>query len=213
MDGTEFSNKIATYKTDKKLIEFLDKLNPSTPQNYAELHGCTVDGRKTYSVIGVRIYDYSKGTGNKTVKVNVNITPEDVMWIYAALNRGDRFFDLEQTKIFGSPDQNGYSSMTKIHIVRAETDKNGQQRKFQWCVLAENGKGIPCKTKVGGTYCKSGSYQATSNAYININDYDFFKIISRCARYIQQFENAYCPAIIRQGKAAYQDMLLTMQME
>ena len=32
-------NSIAVYKTDKRLVEFRDKLNPSFWGNYAELHG------------------------------------------------------------------------------------------------------------------------------------------------------------------------------
>ena len=32
-------NSIAVYKTDKKLIEFRDKLNPSMCDNYAEMQG------------------------------------------------------------------------------------------------------------------------------------------------------------------------------
>ena len=48
--------------------------------NYAELHGhADVDGNgKVYSNIGVVLYDYSNGTGNNTVKVYVNVTPEDI---------------------------------------------------------------------------------------------------------------------------------------
>ena len=80
-------NRVAVYKTDKKLLEFRDKLNPASYDNYAELHGhADVDGNgKVYSNIGVVLYDYSNGTGNNTVKVYVNVTPEDIYWLYHAL--------------------------------------------------------------------------------------------------------------------------------
>ena len=35
----QIKNSIAVYKTDKRLIELRDKLNPSFWGNYAELHG------------------------------------------------------------------------------------------------------------------------------------------------------------------------------
>lgn len=202
------SNRIVVYKTDKRLIEFTDKLNASLTDNFAEMHGHCNDNGKTYSNIGIRLYDYSKGTGKNTVKVNVNVAPEDIYWIYATLNQGKKEFSLEQTKIFGSTDIQGFAGMTKLRIVRSETDQNGQKRKYQWCISAENGKGVPCKTAIGGTYCKSGTYKTVTKAFISISDYDFFKLICRVARYIQQFENAYCPSIIRQGHKAFEDMLM-----
>ena len=202
-------NSIAVYKTDKKLIEFRDKLNPSMCDNYAELHGHDgINGsNKTYSIIGVVLLDYSNGTGNNTIKVSVNITPEDIFWIQNALFLSKSDFQLDQTKIFGFPDQNGYSQMTKINVKRADRDNSGNVRRYQWCISAENGVGIAQHTQIGGTYCQSGTYQAQKKAYINLNDYDMFKIINRTARYIQQFENAYCPSVIRQGRNAYEQMI------
>ena len=72
----------------------------------------SADGNgKVYSNIGVVLYDYSNGTGNNTVKVYVNVTPEDIYWLYNALTSHTENFELEQTKIFGQPDNNGYSQI------------------------------------------------------------------------------------------------------
>lgn len=199
------SNKIAVYKTDKKLVEFRDKLNPSGVLNYAEMHGRKDEQEKVYSVIGVTLLDYSNGTGNNTVSVNVNVSPEDILWIHTALETGKPDFELEQTKIFGNPDQKGYSQMTKLKIVRAEKDKSGNPRRYPWCIYGENGRGIAQKTGIGGSYCKGGSYVCERKVFLNISDYDMFKLISRVARFINQWENAYIPALIRQGRAAYED--------
>lgn len=155
--------------------------------------------------------DYSNGTGNNTIKVYVNITPEDVFWLYNALTSHTANFEMEQTKIFGLPDQNGYSQMTKLRIVRAEFDKNGTARRYPWCISAENGVGIAQHTQVGGTYCKSGSYQTVLKAFISLNDYDFFRLINRAVRYITQFENTYCPPIIGNGRNAYGQMMMQRQ--
>ena len=202
-------NSIAVYKTDKKLIEFRDKLNPSMCDNYAELqgHDSTNGANKVYSNIGVILLDYSNGTGSNTIQVSVNIRPEDIFWIQNALLLSKPDFQLEQTKIFGYPDQNGYSQMTKINVMGADKDRNGNARRYQWCISAENGVGIAQHTQIGGTYCQSGTYQTQRKAYINLNDYDMFRLVNRTARYIQQFENAYCPAVIRQGRNAYEQML------
>ena len=127
---------------------------------------------------------------------------EDIYWLYNALISHTENFELEQTKIFGQPDNNGYSQMTKLRIARAGVDKNGDARRY-WCITAENGVGIAQHTKVGGTYCKSGSYQSIRKAFINLSDYDFFRLINRTVRYITQFENTYCPSIIGDGRNAY----------
>ena len=207
-DQNTVRNRIAVYKTDKRLIELRDKLNPAVYGNYAELHGhADIDGTgKQYSNIGVVLYDYSNGTGSNTIKVYVNITPEDVFWIYNALTLHLESFEMEQTKIFGLPDPRGYSQMTKLRIARAAVDKNGTVRRYPWCVSAENGIGIAKKTQIGGTYCQTGSYHPQQKAFINLSDYDFFRLINRTVRYITQFENAYCPSIIRNGRNAYGNM-------
>ena len=209
----QIKNSIAVYKTDKRLIELRDKLNPSFWGNYAELHGhADIDGSgKVYSNIGVVLYDYSGGTGEKAIKVYVNITPEDVFWIYNALTCHTESFEMEQTKIFGAPDQNGYSQMTKLRIVRSGVDKNGEVRRYPWCISAENGFGIAQHTRVGGTFCQSGSYRSDRKAFINLGDYDFFRLINRAVRYITQFENTYCPPIIGDGRNAYGQMLQQRQ--
>ena len=198
-------NRVAVYKTDKKLLEFRDKLNPASYDNYAELHGhADVDGNgKVYYNIGVVLYDYSNGTGNNTVKVYVNVTPEDIYWLYNAMCSHLDFFEWDQQKIFGQPDQKGYCPMTKLRIARAAVDKNGEVRKFPWCISGENGIGIAQHTKVGGTYCKSGTYKSQKAVFINISDHDLFVMVNKVVRFIQQFENAFCPSIIRQGKQAY----------
>ena len=201
MEKNGRSNAIAVYKTDKRLIEFRDKLNSATPENYAELHGSEFDGKKVYSNIGIVLYDYSKGTGNYTVKVYVNVSPEDIFWLNCALSQGKSEFLMEQTKIFGLPDENGYSQMTKLRIVREGVDKTGAVRRYPWCISAENGLGIAQKTQIGGTFCKSGSYKCTAKAYIMLSDHDLFRLVNRAARFINLFEYTYCPSVIEAGRS------------
>ena len=93
-------NAIAVYKTGKALVELRDKLSSAFWDNYAELGGHPKGNGydKVYSNIGVVVYDYANGTGNNTVKVYVNISPEDVFWIYNNLIIYPPTFELDQTK-------------------------------------------------------------------------------------------------------------------
>ena len=65
-DNNGFVNKqITKYQTDKKLIAFTDKLVVAKVNDYATMH--STGGHKTVpSRIGVKMLDYSNGTGDKT---------------------------------------------------------------------------------------------------------------------------------------------------
>ena len=63
------SRQITVYKTDKKLIEFIDKLKPAPTDFYAHIHSFgdkDEEGVKQTSCIGIVLQDYSKGTGKQT---------------------------------------------------------------------------------------------------------------------------------------------------
>lgn len=75
------SNQIAVYKNSKTLVEFQDKLKSAGIHSYAHIHAngeIDADGRKRYSLIGILMKDYSKGTGDKAVTVSANLSPEQV---------------------------------------------------------------------------------------------------------------------------------------
>lgn len=62
-----------------RVIDFRDKLSRAQVDNYGTMHqtgGKNKDGLKTYpSVIEMVICDYSKGTGDKSVTVSLNLEP------------------------------------------------------------------------------------------------------------------------------------------
>ena len=168
MSENYISRQISVYKTDKKLIEFNDKLNSAPPAVYAHLHAQadtpsetqlgSDNGRKIYSNIGIVLQDYSNGKGDKTVRVTANISPDEAQFIYSRVYVNVQNFEFNLDKIFGTPDAGGYSTVTKLRIVRAPFDKDNNPRNYPWCVDIENGKGKPAKGKNGGTYCQSGSF-------------------------------------------------------
>lgn len=196
------SIQIAVYKTDKKLVEFIDKLRPASVENYAHLHATTEedgDGKKIYSLIGMVMQDYSKGTGDKLVRVTANLSPDDAGFILSRLTAGFKEVDFYQDKIFGAPDANGKSTVTKVTIKRAEVGSDGKPRKYPWYFCIENGVGVAVKNKTGGKYIQKGSYQMQSQVYANLSDQDAYRLLNRVSQYVKAWELTNGPTLIRQA--------------
>lgn len=215
------SRQIAVYKTDKRLIEFLDKLNPAPIMLYAHIHAQADklneaqklseaqynEGRKIYSNIGVVLQDYSAGTGENIIKVTANISPDEAQYIYSRVNSCVEKFEFASDKIFGQPDEKGYSKVTKFKVVRSNIGSDGKPRNYPWYVECENGRGIAEKNKTGGTYCKSQSFASENKVYINLNDLDFFKLMNRVASYIRIWESQYGTAVMIAAKTALSEQM------
>ena len=198
------SRQIAKYATDKKLIEFNDKMRLPPVECYAHIQATgdkNKDGKNVNSLIGITMLDYSKGTGNNTVSVEANITPDELMYVFSKLNQGVERFEMTQDKIFGEPDENGQCSVTKLRIARANVDAKGKTRNYPWFVQIENGKAVKAKNeKSGGSYIKANTYVVGAKVFVNINDFDMFKLLSRIQSFINAWECTYSPDRIRQAK-------------
>ena len=212
MNEEFISRQIAVYKNSKTLLEMLDKLNVATTNSYAHLHADGeegTDGRKRYSLIGILMKDYSKGTGDKAVTVSANISPDEAKFILTRLSAGFQEYTFQQDKIFGGKDEKGYSSVSKVRIIRAPKDSKGNVRNLPWYVEVENGKGIPMQNAAGGTYMKANSFVSTGKVFANLSDLDLFKLLSRVASYIDAWEKAYAPQIIGLAKKAIYERQMT----
>lgn len=67
---------IAKVNSGNAIIDFRDKLSAPSVENYAQMHETGGTKKNSYpSVIRVTICDYSKGTGDNSVTVSVNIDP------------------------------------------------------------------------------------------------------------------------------------------
>ena len=208
------SRQITVYKTDKKLIEFLDKLKPAPTNYYAHIHSFgdrDEDGVRQISCIGIVLQDYSNGTGDKTVRVTANISPDEAEYILLQLKNKVSDFELKQEKIFGEPDKNGRSTVTKLRIIRAEVGSDGKKRNYPWYVEICNGTGIKAKSNKGGYYIKSDSYKEERKIFININELDFFKLMNRVSSYIKAWEQTVAPHIIMSGKQAIAEAMAEAQ--
>lgn len=202
---TYISRQISVYKTDRKLVEFLDKLNPAPVDSYAHIHAHADDdgnGKRIYSNIGVVLQDYS----GETIRVTANISPDEAQYIFNSVQSGVENFEFKAEKIFGLPDEHGYSQVTKLRIVRASAGSDGTRRNYPWCVDLENGRGIASKGKTGGTYCQQNSYRSDKRMYINLNDFDFFKLTNRVSQYINAWEQLYGASVMVKGRTALDEM-------
>ncbi|MBQ2924870.1 MAG: hypothetical protein IJE57_04770, partial [Anaerotignum sp.] len=192
-EQTYISRQISVYMTDKKLVEFLDKLKPAPTEYYAHIHSFgdkDEDGVKQISCVGIILQDYSNGTGKKTVRVSANISPDEAEYIFLQVKNGVEEFRFEQDKIFGENDENGRAKVTKLRLARAAKSKNGEPRKYPWYIEIGNGTGVKVKSDKGGYFIKGESYKESAKVYINISDLDFFKLMLRVSRYIENWEAA-----------------------
>ena len=193
MSEFKIDNQIAVYKTNKKLCEFNDKLKVAPVEYYGHIHaqGEKVGQSRSRSCIGIVLQDYSKGTGSSTVRVTANLSPEFFAYALSRVSIGVEAFEFVEEKIFGEPDEKGMSKVTKVSIKRASVGTDGKPRNYPWCVLIENGRAIKESTQTGGIHAKKGSYQKDNLVFVNINDYDFFKLMQQTSRYINAWELTY----------------------
>ena len=200
------TGQIAVHKTDKKLLEFIDNLNPAPVQDYAAIHAgavrpCEKDGQRVYSVIRIVAQDYSR-KGEPSVRAKVNISPEEAVYIAVMLKNGVKDFKFEAVKIFGNPDNQGFCPMTKLWITRSETTTSGETLNRPWKVDIENGKGRKAQGKNGGAYCMSGSYVLEKKVFLNFTDYEFFKLLSAVERYVHIWEITHGAELVKEGRNA-----------
>ena len=209
ISGNYISRQISVYKTDKKLVELIDKLNPAPVELYAHIHARgddAGDNRRVYSNIGIILQDYSAGTGQNTRRATANLLPSEVAYIFNQVRLNVVQFDFHTDKIFGTPDATtGRSQVTKLAIKRANVGSDGKPRKYPWYIEIDNGTGIPQKTQIGGTYCQANSFQSATKVFANLSDLDFFKLFCEADKYITAWELAHAPALIRNARKVIEE--------
>ena len=202
MEDNRIQPQVAIYMTNKKLCEFNDKLKAAPVEYYGHLHaqGEKVEGERSQrSCIGIVLQDYSNGTGNKTVRVSANLAPEFFAYALSRVSLGVELFEFYEEKIFGDPEKEGKSMVTKVSIKRASVGPDGKKRNYPWCVIVENGRAVKEGTQTGGVHMKKGSYQKERQVFVNINDYDFFRLMQQTTRYINAWELTNGPKKIREA--------------
>ena len=204
---TRISPQICKVQTDRKLIAVYDQLKCAALTHYAQIHAkgeYKENDHKANSLIKVTIQDYSNGTGDKNVIAQFNLAPEQIQFILTRITAGFQEFEWSQSKIYGAPDAQGYSTAQQFSISRHACDSSGRPMKSPWRIQIVNGKGVKVQNQKGGSYMKSGSFFSEKNAFIQLTDMDFYTLLKRTDSYITNWEACMAPALITNGKQAYE---------
>jgi len=191
------NRQIAVLKTGNYLVELVDNLKPAASHFTAHLHAMgdkytDATGkakRDESSLIQIFMRDYSNKDGESTA-VYMNLEPERIRWYHNWVSLGVKEYQDFQEKIFGKPDEEGYSIVTKIKVSRQDI-YNGQKKNRPWSILVENGKGIKQEHPNGGISCKSGSFVPLKRVAANLTDYEFYTLMTRGVKYLDAMENRY----------------------
>ena len=89
------------------------------------------------------IQDYSSGTGDKNIITTVlYLAPEQIQFLLSRVTAGFPEFEWSQSKIFGVPDGNGYSTAQQFFISRHVYNNQQEILTSPWRIQINNGKGI-----------------------------------------------------------------------
>lgn len=204
---TRISPQICKIQTDRKLIAAYDCLKCAALTHYAQIHAkgeYKENEHKANSLIRLTIQDYSNGTGDKNVIAQFNLAPEQIQFILTRITAGFQEFEWSQSKIFGAPDAQGYSTAQQFSISRHTNDSSGRPMKSPWRIQIVNGKGVKVQNQKGGSYMKSGSFLSEKNVFIQLTDMDFYTLLKRVDSYITNWEAGIAPTLIASGKQAYE---------
>lgn len=204
------NSQICVYKTQKKLIEFTDKLISAGFKNYAKIHAGSGEkdgnGRKLLSRIGVRVSEYANGNTTNTADANLTVTDIDMLYQYACRGLFGRQEDtafLSQEKIIAARTQNGRAPVTKIVFARQSKDKNsGENRRLPIICTIENGTGIPKRNGNGGIFMQKESYKKSSGLTICLSDLDFYTLIDHVKHFVDVWEIITEAKLLKQAKQA-----------
>lgn len=139
------TDQICKIQTDKKLIAFYDKLLTTSYNSFAQLHAkgeYVENGHKAHSLIGISIQDYSSGTGDRNIITRFHLAPEQIQFLLTRITAGFPEFEWSQSKIFGNPDTNGYSTAQQFFISRHVYNSKQEVQNSPWRIQIVNGKGI-----------------------------------------------------------------------
>lgn len=205
----ENPRQISSFTNNKAVVELMNKLKPATPGKGSHLHR---SGEKdnaghslSNSMIGINLVDYEK---NPSIFVQENLTPSQVKELYqeAIMKRNNYDFSGNGQKIFGNPDENGYSIVRTLKINRQGSfvqNGNTVTKNYPWTITIQNGKGIKeVNQKTGGTSCKKGSFVVEKEAKIVMADGDFFALFEEANTYLTAWESYVAHSFIKANEEA-----------
>lgn len=178
--------QITKYQTDKKLIEFNDRLSPASVESASQIHA----GWSKINVVGI---DYTEGKKEKASVVDANLDPDTIKYLYAEIARNEKNLNFSEQKVLSS--KLNAAGEAKVTIF---TLKYNDKMRYPWNLSIENGFGKTEKQVNGGTALQKGTYRKEKALQIVINDMELKKMFLTVKDYIDIFEHITLPELLRQ---------------
>ena len=198
------SDQICKVQNDKKLISFHDRLRAALPGSYAQIHAkgeFSENNHKVHSLIGVSIQDYSNGTGERNIITRFHLSPEQVQFFLTRLTAGFQEFEWSISKIFGEPDQYGYSTATAVFHFQA---RSGIRRQGNEEPVADpdcQRKGDQStESKRWLPICSPAASRWTKLPSFSLRTWISTCCLKRVDAYVTEWEHCIAPPLITNGK-------------
>ncbi len=86
----------------------------------------------------------------------------------------------------------GTAPVDMVQISRNGVRSNGEQSKYPWNIRVTNGEAPITINPNGSTTYNGKALKKNREVFINVSDADMYKMMYRCVRYIETWENAIC---------------------
>lgn len=199
-DLARILNDVATEKAQN---DYEQELTEDLQKSADEIHYGNAHAGIHVTIHRISIQDYSSGTGDKNIITRFHLAPEQIQFLLSRVAAGFPEFEWSQSKIFGVPDGNGYSTAQQFFISRHVYNNQQEILTSPWRIQINNGKGIKKKNHNGGTYMQAQSFISEKSAFIQLTDMDFYMLLKRADSYIVNWENYVASFLIQNGKQQF----------
>lgn len=117
-------------------------------------------------------------------------------------NTGTYIYSQDKVNTYAKADENGKFPVNRLVISRDPITHNGEISRYPWRVKITNGVAPVTKSENGATTYNAKLLQVTGEAFVNISDADFFRMLYRTTQFINAWENANCLKLILEAQAA-----------
>ena len=148
--------------------------------------------------IKLNITDFQNQGNNVVAGANIDIKTLNALKAAASYSCVGLLpkYNLEQVKIFGTPDEYGQMLVTKLTINYNPTAPDGTDLRLPWWIGIQNGKGVGEK-KGSQTYMKSGTFKSEKSVYINLSADDMYDALIASDRLLDIFVQASKDRVLR----------------
>lgn len=151
------TDQICKVQTSKKLIALYDRLRYTSYNSYAQLHAKGEFEEKVIKFTPLLESPYRITLVVPVIKniiTRFHLAPEQIQFLLSRVTAGFPEFEWSQSKIFGVPDGNGYSTAQQFFISRHVYNNQQEILTSPWRIQINNGKGIKKKNHNAALICR-----------------------------------------------------------